>query len=88
MRSKSKSAPVGVITKVLTILELLDRAPHGLQLRDLAEKTGLNKSTVHRFASHLEAEAGCACCTSSTNLGGRAIFPFSKYVFVPLSLVM
>ena len=57
MRTKSKSAPVGVITKVLTILELLDRAPHGLQLRDLAEKTGLNKSTVHRFASHLEAEA-------------------------------
>ena len=57
MRTKSKSAPVGVITKVLTILELLDRAPRGLQLRDLAEKTGLNKSTVHRFATHLEAEA-------------------------------
>ena len=57
MRTKSKSAPVGVITKVLAILELLDRAPHGLQLRDLAEKTGLNKSTVHRFASHLQAEA-------------------------------
>ncbi len=57
MRTKSKSAPVGVITKVLAILELLDRAPHGLQLRELAEKTGLNKSTVHRFASHLEAEA-------------------------------
>jgi IclR family KDG regulon transcriptional repressor len=57
MRAKSKSAPVGVITKVLSILELLDHAPNGLQLRELAEKTGLNKSTVHRFASHLEAEA-------------------------------
>jgi len=57
MRDKSKSAPVGVITKVLAILELLDHAPHGLQLKDLAEKTGLNKSTVHRFASHLESEA-------------------------------
>lgn len=57
MREKSRSAPVGVITKVLAILELLDHAPDGLQLRDLAEKTGLNKSTVHRFASHLEAEA-------------------------------
>ena len=57
MRAKSKSAPVGVITKVLAILELLDRAPNGLQLRELAEITGLNKSTVHRFASHLEAEA-------------------------------
>ena len=57
MRERSKSAPVGVITKVLAILELLDHAPDGLQLRDLAEKTGLNKSTVHRFASHLESEA-------------------------------
>jgi DNA-binding IclR family transcriptional regulator len=57
MREKSKSAPVGVITKVLAILELLDRAPQGLYLRDLAEKTGLNKSTVHRFASHLASEA-------------------------------
>jgi IclR family KDG regulon transcriptional repressor len=57
MRAKSKSAPVGVITKVLAILELLDRAPHGLQLRDLADRTGLNKSTVHRFVSHLEGEA-------------------------------
>ncbi|QHN04972.1 IclR family transcriptional regulator [Granulicella sp. WH15] len=57
MRAKSKSAPVGVITKVLKILELLDRAPDGLQLRDLARQTGINKSTVHRFASHLEAEA-------------------------------
>ncbi len=57
MRAKSKSAPVGVITKVLKILELLDRAPAGLQLRDLAKQTGFNKSTVHRFASHLEAEA-------------------------------
>ena len=57
MRERSKSAPVGVITKVLAILELLDHAPDGLQLRDLAEKTGLNKSTIHRFASHLESEA-------------------------------
>jgi DNA-binding IclR family transcriptional regulator len=52
---KSKSAPVGVIGKVLRILELLDRSPHGLQLREISAKTGMNKSTVHRFLSHLEA---------------------------------
>jgi IclR family KDG regulon transcriptional repressor len=57
MRTKSKSAPVGVITKVLRILELLDRTPTGLQLKEMSEKTGINKSTLHRFASHLEAEA-------------------------------
>lgn len=53
---KSKSAPVGVIGKVLQVLELLDRFPHGLQLREISATTGINKSTVHRFLSHLEAE--------------------------------
>lgn len=57
MRTRCKSAPVGVITKVLRILELLDQTPAGLQLREIAEQTSMNKSTVHRFASHLEAEA-------------------------------
>jgi DNA-binding IclR family transcriptional regulator len=54
---KSKSAPVGVIAKVLRILELLDQFPDGLQLKDVAAKTGINKSTAHRFLTHLEAEA-------------------------------
>lgn len=54
-RLRSKSAPVGVIGKVLQILELLDQIPAGLQLKDIAEATGFNKSTVHRFVSHLEA---------------------------------
>ena len=55
-KRKRKSAPVGVITKVLRILELLDSYPDGLQLKDVAEKTGINKSTALRFLSHLEAE--------------------------------
>jgi DNA-binding IclR family transcriptional regulator len=54
---KSKSAPVGVIGKVLRILELLDQFPDGLPLKDVAAKTGINKSTAHRFLTHLEAEA-------------------------------
>src|ERR1700733_15107534 len=53
---KSKSAPVGVIGKVLRILELLDQFPNGLQLKDVAEKSGINKSTALRFLSHLEHE--------------------------------
>jgi IclR family KDG regulon transcriptional repressor len=55
-KRKRKSAPVGVIAKVLRILELLDSCPDGLQLKDVAEKTGINKSTALRFLSHLEAE--------------------------------
>jgi len=57
MRSrKIKSAPVGVIGKLLAVLELLDQSPGGLQLREISERTGINKSTAHRLVSHLEAE--------------------------------
>lgn len=55
-KKKMKSAPVGVIGKVLSILELLDNVPGGLQLNQIAEETGINKSTAHRFLSHLEFE--------------------------------
>jgi IclR family KDG regulon transcriptional repressor len=50
----SNSLPVGVLTKVLSIFELLDHSPDGLQLRDIAEQTKVNKSTAYRFLSHLE----------------------------------
>jgi DNA-binding IclR family transcriptional regulator len=53
---KSSSAPVGVLTKVLSIFDLLDRSHDGLQLRAIAEQTGLNKSTAYRFLAHLERE--------------------------------
>ncbi|MBV9074706.1 MAG: IclR family transcriptional regulator [Acidobacteria bacterium] len=53
---ESKSAPVGVVTKVLRILEALHAAPAGLQLKDVAQQTGINKSTAYRFLAHLEHE--------------------------------
>lgn len=53
---EAKSAPVGVITKVLRILEALNASPAGLQLREIAEQTELNKSTAYRFLAHLESE--------------------------------
>jgi IclR family KDG regulon transcriptional repressor len=53
---KATITPVGVVGKVLRILELLDRTPAGLQLKDIARLTGLNKSTAHRFLKHLEGE--------------------------------
>lgn len=48
-----RSAPVGVVDKVLRILELLDRSPEGLPLKDIAHGAVLNKSTALRFVSHL-----------------------------------
>jgi DNA-binding IclR family transcriptional regulator len=53
---QSKSAPVGVVGKVLRVLEVLDSSPTGLQLREIAEQTGINKSTAYRFLAHLESE--------------------------------
>lgn len=55
-KKKMKSPPVGVIRKVLSIFELLDNVPSGLQLNQIAEDTGINKSTAHRFLCHLESE--------------------------------
>jgi DNA-binding IclR family transcriptional regulator len=49
-----KSAPVGVIAKVLRVLELLDQSPDGLSLKEVAVRARINKSTAHRFLSHLE----------------------------------
>jgi DNA-binding IclR family transcriptional regulator len=54
---ESKSAPVGVIAKVLRILEALDGSPVGLQLHEIATQTQVNKSTAYRFLAHLESES-------------------------------
>lgn len=50
-----KAAPVGVVIKVLRILEALRDAPNGLQLKDVAKLTAINKSTAYRFLAHLES---------------------------------
>jgi DNA-binding IclR family transcriptional regulator len=53
---QAKSAPVGVVTKVLRVFEALGAAPEGLPLKDVALRTGINKSTAYRFLAHLEFE--------------------------------
>lgn len=53
---ESKATPVGVVAKVLRILEALDTSPSGLQLRQIAQQTGVHKSTAYRFVAHLESE--------------------------------
>src|SRR5437588_5289948 len=53
---ESKSGPVGVLAKVLRVLEVLDAAPAGLALKDVAARAALNKSTAYRFLAHLESE--------------------------------
>src|ERR1700739_500105 len=53
---ESASAPVGVISKVLRILEAIHDAPSGLGLKAISDQTGIHKSTAHRFLKHLERE--------------------------------
>lgn len=54
---KANVAQVGVVGKVIEILEQLDRSPDGLLLREIVDATGINKSTAYRFLSHLERES-------------------------------
>jgi DNA-binding IclR family transcriptional regulator len=49
-----KSADVGVLTKVLRILEVLQKSPSGADLRQISREAGINKSTAYRFLAHLE----------------------------------
>jgi DNA-binding IclR family transcriptional regulator len=50
------SASVGVISKVLLILEALQGSSAGLGLKAICDLTGIHKSTAHRFLKHLERE--------------------------------
>jgi IclR family transcriptional regulator, acetate operon repressor len=55
-KSGTTVASVGVISKLLRILEALQGASAGLGLKTICDLTGINKSTAHRFLKHLERE--------------------------------
>ena len=67
---KSASAPVGVISKVLKILEALQGSGSGLGLKAISDATGIHKSTAHRFLKHLEREGYLICTEAGTYLIG------------------
>lgn len=53
---RQREVSVGVISKVLRILEALQTSSSGLGLKAICDDTGINKSTAHRFLRHLERE--------------------------------
>jgi DNA-binding IclR family transcriptional regulator len=55
-KSSASAASVGVISKVLRILEALQGSSSGLALKAICDLTGIHKSTAHRFLKHLERE--------------------------------
>ncbi|HUK24621.1 MAG TPA: IclR family transcriptional regulator [Terriglobales bacterium] len=66
----AKSAPVGVISKVLRILEALQNSSSGLSLKAICDTTGIHKSTAHRFVKHLEREGYLICTEAGAYLIG------------------
>lgn len=76
--AESKSAPVGVISKVLRIFEALNASPAGLQLREIAEQTAINKSTAYRFLAHLESERYLFRDDSGAYLAGPRLVRFGS----------
>jgi IclR family transcriptional regulator, acetate operon repressor len=80
LNRKTTTAPVGVVGKVLRILELLDRSPAGLQLKDISRLADLNKSTAHRFLKHLEGEGYLFRDTSGAYMVGPRLVRFGTGV--------
>jgi IclR family KDG regulon transcriptional repressor len=68
--AKSASAPVGVISKVLKILETLQGSASGLGLKAICDATGIHKSTAHRFLKHLERERYLICTEAGAYMIG------------------
>jgi IclR family acetate operon transcriptional repressor len=64
------AAPVGVISKVLRILEAIQASPFGLGLKAISEATGIHKSTAHRFVKHLQRERYLICTQDGSYLIG------------------
>jgi len=57
MRGLRKSKPVGVLTKALRIIDLLQDSRAPMTLHEISSQTGINKSTALRLLAHLEGEA-------------------------------
>jgi DNA-binding IclR family transcriptional regulator len=55
-KPEQKQAGVGVIGKVLRILETIQASPAALNLREICQKTNINKATAYRMLSHLQRE--------------------------------
>jgi DNA-binding IclR family transcriptional regulator len=56
MRGPRKTKPVGVLTKALRVVDLLQDSRSPLSLHEISIQAGINKSTALRLLAHLEGE--------------------------------
>lgn len=73
----SSPSSVGVISKVLLILEALQNSSVGLSLKAICDATKINKSTAHRFLRHLERESYLLRTEAGTYLIGPRLAQMS-----------
>ena len=73
----AQPASVGVISKVLLILEALQNSSVGLGLKGICDATAINKSTAHRFLKHLEREGYLLRTEAGTYLIGPRLAQMS-----------
>src|SRR6202023_3853049 len=76
-KANSGAASVGVISKVLRILEALQGSSAGLGLKAICDLTGIHKSTAHRFLKHLECERYLLRTEAGAYLIGPRLPPIS-----------
>lgn len=75
----SKSPVVGVIAKIVQVLELLKRSPSGLRPITISHETGVNRSTAYRFLEHLVREDYLVRNTDGTYKIGLRLAEFGAY---------
>ena len=56
MRTHPKTKPVGVLTKALRVVDILQDSRSPLSLHEISIQAGINKSTALRLLAHLECE--------------------------------
>jgi DNA-binding IclR family transcriptional regulator len=78
--------PVGVLRKTFSILSCFRSRPEGLTLRDIAQLTGINKSTAYRLLLELEKE-GFLQREDGTYCVGQGIFQLGILAPQPLALL-
>ena len=75
--SRAGPAEVGVVSKLLRILEAIQNSPSGLTLKPICEISGVHKSTAHRLLKHLERDGYLIRTEAGTYLIGPKFSPLS-----------
>src|SRR5881409_1751375 len=66
------------VDRALSIIETLAEDDEGYRLSDLAIRTGLSTSTVHRLLATLEAAASCSSTAPNRNgMSARGVSPWA-----------